>query len=366
MTSVQEPLIAALLAPEGVAALSPRAWNDLLWEARANGLLARLGVQLIDRGLIDSIPAKARAQVRAACIAAESSQTAVRFEINRLLRALGKQDTPVILLKGAAYMMAGLRPARGRLIGDVDLMVPREQINSVEQTLVAKGWVPADLDEYDQRYYRQWTHEIPPLQNPERETPLDIHHTIVPLTSRVRPNADALLAASVPLADPRLRVLGPADMVLHSAVHLFNDEVGKPLRDLFDLHDLLCHFGVRDGFWDDLVFRARLHGLGRSLYYMLRHTRRMLGTSVPLEAVRAADADAPGWFLNTVMDWLFLHRFLPEPLVKPRTGAGFAQWLYYVRSHWLRMPPLLLARHLTIKAVRRIRERTKRKPEEVV
>ena len=84
------------------------------------------------------------------------------------------------------------------------------------------------------------TYPQPPMASPPpRETPLDIHHTIAPLTSRVGPNAEALLAASIPLSDPRLRILGPADMVLHSAVHLLNDEVGKPLRDLLDLHDLL-------------------------------------------------------------------------------------------------------------------------------
>ena len=360
MKGEREPLLAALLDPAGTAALSPRVWNDLLLRARGNGLLARLGVQLVDRGLHERIPAKARAQMRAACIAAESSQTAVRFEINRLLRALGKQDTPVILLKGAAYMMAGLPPARGRLIGDLDLMVPRERINSVEQTLVAKGWVPADMDDYDQHYYREWAHEIPPLQHPERETALDIHHTIVPLTSRVRPDADALLAASVPLADHRLRVLGPPDMVLHSAVHLFNDEVGRPLRDLFDLHDLLCHFGTRDDFWMELIDRARLHGLERPCYYMLRYTKRILRTPIAPHCQNAAAAWAPSPMLLGLMDWIFEQRFMPESPETPRRGAAFARWLYYVRTHWLRMPPLLLVRHLTIKAARRVRERWRR------
>jgi hypothetical protein len=32
--------------------------------------------------------------------------------------------------------------------------------------------------------------------------------------------------------------------------------------------------------------------------------------------------------------------------------AGAALLALYVRGHWLRMPPLLLARHLTIKALR--------------
>ena len=101
-------------------------------------------------------------------------------------------------MKGSAYVMASLPPARGRYVGDVDLMVPRERIDEVEQRLLERGWQASELDDYDQRYYRESTHEIPPLQHPERDTPLDIHHTIVPLTSRARPDAQALLDAGVP------------------------------------------------------------------------------------------------------------------------------------------------------------------------
>jgi len=288
----------------------------------------------------------------------------VRFEVNRVLRALQGMDVPVILMKGSAYVLADLPVARGRFVGDLDMMVPRKRIEDVERRLVERGWKAADLDEYDQRYYREWTHEIPPLQHPDRDTPLDVHHTIVPLTSRLRPDAAALLAASVPLADPRLRILGPADMVLHSGVHLFNDEVSGPLRDLFDLHDLLSDFGSRPGFWDELLARSHLHGLQRPLYYVLRYTERHLGTPIPQEVRQAAAAGAPGPLLNKLMDWIFDRRFRPQSPEEPRTGIVVAAWLHYLRAHWLRMPPRLLVRHLTVKAIRGIRESLSRKPDD--
>jgi Uncharacterised nucleotidyltransferase len=360
---VRETFLAVLRDPPGALALDLRGWNEFLVLARRSGLLAHFGTQLVDRGLLERIPPKALEHLRAAFIKVESSQTAVRFECNRVLRALGTRSTPLILLKGAAYLMAGLPPSRGRFVGDLDLMVARDKIDELERLLVEKGWAPAEMNEYDQRYYREWTHEIPPLLHPERETPLDIHHTIAPLTSKVTPDARALVAASLPLGDPRLRVLAPADMVLHSAVHLFNDEVGKPLRDLVDLHDLLSHFGMRDRFWNELIDRARLHGLGRPLHYALRYTQRLFDTKIPPDAIRSAAAWAPPSPIRPLMDWIFEQRFLPEMPGEPRRGAAFARWLYYVRAHWLRMPPLILARHLAIKAGRRVRERWQRKPE---
>jgi hypothetical protein len=362
--AAQERLAAALLDPPAVLALGERDWNDLLFQARVCVVLARLGVELDERGLLERIPPKAQDQIGAARISAESSRTAVRFEINRVVRALASLDVPIVLLKGAAYMMAGLPPARGRFVGDLDLMVPRDRIDEVERTLVTAGWAPADLDEYDERYYREWAHEIPPLLHPQRETPLDIHHSIAPLTSRVTPDAGALIASSVPLADSRLRVLAPADMVLHSTVHLFNDEVGKPLRDLFDLHDLLCHFGTREAFWNELLDRARLHGLGRPLYYMLRCTRGLLGSPVPAGIVEAAEVWAPAGPVRAVMDRLFARYFAPEPPERPLRAAALARGLLYLRAHWLRMPPAMLGRHLVVKATRRARERLAQAPRE--
>jgi len=41
-----------------------------------------------------------------------------------------------------------------------------------------------------------------------------------------------------------------------------------------------------------------------------------------------------------------MHPALNEPL------TGLARWLIYARAHWLRMPPMLLVRHLGRKAIR--------------
>src|SRR6476469_4270169 len=91
-------------------------------------------------------------------------------------------------------------------------------------------------DPYDQRYYRTWMHELPPMQHVKRGSVIDVHHTIVPPTSGTRLNAAALFDAATPLpeASPFL-VLAPPDMVIHSATHLFNNEdMAHGLRDLTD------------------------------------------------------------------------------------------------------------------------------------
>ena len=149
-------------------------------------------------------------------------------------------------------------------------------------------------------------------------------------------------------------MLAPADMVLHSAAHLFQDgDFQGGLRDLLDLDGLLRHFAAGDaGFWENLSARASQLGLDRPLFYALRFTSRLLGTPVPGGSCGAATGRPPAPVL-ALMDRLVTLALVPEDPERRRRGAGLARWLLYVRSHWLRVPPLLLARHLLRKGLRR-------------
>jgi len=367
-------LLGALKAPADLPALSLPDWDLLLRVARRARLLGRIEADLAAAGLLGAIPERAGNHLRAARNVVAHRHTLTTWEVDRILWALEGVDVRLTLLKGIAYVMAGLPPARGRLFADVDLMVPEARIDEVEKTLLARGWFRKPLDPYDERYYRVWSHEIPPLRHRERETEIDIHHTILPRTSRLKPDPALLFAAARPLpalaarsgaspdpllpADPRLQVLAPADMVLHSLVHLFlegDPQDGLRLRDLVDAHDLLRHFGAEPDFWGSLVPRARELGLTRPLYYGLRYARRLLGADVPHAVRAAAKKAAPPAPVRALMDRLVPLALFPEHPDFPRRRAARARLLIYVRSHWLRMPPLLLARHLGYKAWLRVR-----------
>ena len=367
-------LLGALKAPGDLPALPLADWDLLLRVARRARLLGRIEADLAAADLLGAIPERAGNHLRAARNVVAHRHTLTTWEVDRILWGLEGVDVRPVLLKGVAYVMAGLPPARGRLFADVDLMVPEARIEEVEKTLLGRGWFRKALDPYDERYYRVWSHEIPPLRHRERETEIDIHHTILPRTSRLKPDPALLFAAARPLpalaarsgaspdpllpADPRLQVLAPADMVLHSLVHLVlegDPQDGLRLRDLVDAHDLLRHFGAEPDFWGSLVPRARELGLTRPLYYGLRYARRLLGADVPHAVRAAAKKAAPPAPVRALMDRLVPLALFPEHPDFPRRRAARARLLIYVRSHWLRMPPLLLARHLGYKAWLRVR-----------
>lgn len=345
-------LLRALREPAAMAVFGERDWDLLLRQAGAAKLGATLGLLAEEHGVLAAVPARARRRLGWERAVWERHLGAVRFELRQVQRALAATGLPLILLKGTAYAAAGLPAASGRLFSDIDILVPKERLADVESALMLHGWAGTHHDEYDQRYYREWMHELPPLQHMRRSSVIDVHHAILPETAAVRPDPARLRAAARPIPGmDGVFTLAPCDMVLHSAAHLFSEgEYHHGLRDLFDLHRLLCHFGAQAGFWAALPARAQELQLARPLFYALRYCTRLLGTPVPAAVLAQSRAGSPGTALLALMDALFGRALLPPHPSCADAFDGATRAALYIRGNWLRMPPLMLSRHLFHKA----------------
>ena len=311
-------LVARLLA-DPTHARDVTDWTAVICAARAERLLASLALRLDLRALPEPV-----ARIFDAAVAdAEVGRTQALWEAEMARRALAPLGVQVVLLKGTAFVAAGRTAGQGRLIGDLDILVPRDRLDDVEVALLAAGWEWVKPDPYDDAYYRQWMHELPPLIHRDRDRMIDVHHTILPLTARPKPDVAALIAGSVALENG-LRVLSPNDMIVHAAAHLLADgELEGGLRNLWDIRCLLDEFG--DG---TLAEHAEQHRLRREVERAVQLSTKIF-SSQPLSSVVAARILArDGWGRPT------------SPLLR---------FAFYIRSHWLRMPPLMLARHLWTK-----------------
>ena len=342
--------------PEAIASLTLTEWDLLIRQGRAADLLGRIAADCDTGSGFADIPVQPRWHIESASNLAKRQLRELEWEVEQIRVALSSSGFSLVLLKGAAYAMSGIAVAKGRLVSDVDIIVRREDLAGVESALMRRGWVSAAKSEYDQRYYRTWMHEIPPMKHFQRGTVIDVHHAILPLTAKFRPSPEKLLAAAQPLAhDARIKVLAPIDMLLHSATHLFHEgELEKGLRGLVDIDSLLAEFGGQEQFWTALVPRAVELELSRPLFYALRYASIMLGTAVPVSVSRSL-ADTSGGrqsgFMLLLMDSLFLRALRPPHVSAADRFTPVARWLLYMRGHWLRMPPWLLIRHLVRKLV---------------
>ncbi len=322
-------LVAALRDPASVAALDGPRWTALISVARGEVLLGTLAFRVAGQPLPDPVAALLLAQRQASAV----QQIQALWEAECARAALAPLGITPILLKGTAYAAAGLRAAEGRQIGDLDILVPRDRLAEVERALLGAGWRWLKPDPYDDAYYRQWMHELPPLIHGEREKMIDVHHTILPLTHRRTPDAAAMLADAVRLPSGHA-VLSPEDRIVHCAAHLLADgELDGGLRNLWDLHCLLGTVGD----WDALTARAAHHQLLPEVACGARLARALFGTAIPPRLDRRHRQDK--WFRQRLLardDW-------------GRPTRRFVRAVFFVRSHALRMPPVLLARHLWTK-----------------
>ncbi len=322
-------LVTLLRDPGQAARVPPEQWSAIISVARAEALLGTLAELLADQPLPDAIAALL-ADVRGATRAA---QVQAMWEAEMCMRALAPIGVAPILLKGTAYLAAGLPCAAGRQIGDLDILVPRDRLDDVEAALIAAGWEWLKSDTYDQAYYRDHMHELPPMAHRERDRMIDVHHTILPLTHRKRPDAAALIDRAIGLPGG-LRVLAPEDRIIHCAAHLLADgDLAGGLRNLWDLHCLM-----RDAAdWPAILARAQHHGLSAEVARGARLASAIFGLAIPKQLDRWDRQDK--WYQMRMLardDW-------------GRETQPLIRLIFYVRSHWLRMPPIMLARHLFIK-----------------
>jgi hypothetical protein len=344
-----EMLCSIMRAPVDHMPLDAGEWTGIIAIARAEQLIGTLAHRLA--GI--KVPEKVAAILADARTNAEYHRRSALWEAGCAARALMGYQGKVVLLKGTAYVAAGLEAGEGRHIGDLDIMVARDDLPQVEAALLAAGWEWVKEDAYDDAYYRDHMHELPPLIHKERDRMIDVHHTILPLTAKPKPDAAGMLAGAIPLLNSSfegegLCVLAPTDMIIHSAAHLFADgDLAGGLRNLWDIHCLLSLMldEVMDDnepphpiwVWDEvrsrLLSRAQHHGLRHAVERAMRLEEHLYG----------GNSGA-----LTLTDRLFIRRLTARDHWG-RPTRKFIRLIFYIRSHWLRMPPLMLARHLWTK-----------------
>ncbi len=342
----------ALLNPRMVPTLDLAQWDRLIQQARSTGLLGRLAALLREQDLLEQVPAQVRWHLDSAYTLYRAHSEDILLEVEHITSALRVANIRPVLLKGAAYLAADDRARMGRLFSDVDIFVPREQLNVAEEFLGWQGWQLEPLSGYDERYYRQWMHELPPMVHRTRGIALDVHHSLLPLTSRIHFDHSAFRDRITASRLPGVDTLAAEDRILHSAAHLLLEgEFDHAFRDLSDLHLLIeQHTASEPGFWNTLTDRAGQLGLARVLYYALRYLDRIFFLEVPEESQHEMERSAPGPVTRRMMDGLFQRALVPEGMGGGTIDTSLAKSLLYLRSHYLKMPLPLLVRHLGHKA----------------
>ncbi len=330
-------LISLLQSPHSALGVTDEQWSDIVVAARKNQMLGQLAARLQQAGVLDSVPPSVRRHLNLDLLTALRRSESALWEVASMRRAVNA-TIPLVFIKGCAYALTADHNAAGRRFSDIDVMVNHQALGKVESALISVGWKPSHVDDYDAAYYRNWMHEVPPMEHVRRNTVVDLHHAINPPVSRFFINPDKLFECLVEVK-PGIFVLSPNDRIIHCALHLLQEgEPKKLLRDLYDLY---------------LLVNQHLPTASDIRYLAQRACELGVETLVMTALAAATEIFVPHRAAFASHNRLLRVCVVHAALGQNTKSLGPQRWLCHwagiavlAHSHWMKMPLRMLVPHL--------------------
>jgi hypothetical protein len=341
----------AFATPKLVNNYSSEQWEGLVRILRGADLLASFFYLLQRSDLIKQVPLFALKHLESARVYADRQAHQVRHEAETLDTLMSTSNVKPIFLKGAAYVLRDNINHFGRVMSDIDILVKSEELETVEALLKKNSWATNVLDDYDQQYYRNWAHELPPYRHVYRGTTLDVHFTLLPPISGIEIDKCILFSEVQAVAGNKL-VLSPNLLVLHCIIHLFfNEDFSKSFRDILDIHLLVEQLEASEGL-EKIRMLAVQMGFYKELYYALSIRDEIFHTN----CLQDNKFHCPSIPLITrfFIQYVVYRSVMPSHDLIFSYWNNFARFIMYIRGHFLKMPLRILIPHMLVKTKRLI------------
>lgn len=290
-------------------------WRILIEESDRHGVTPLLYFR-VKTSSGSHVPTGVIEELRNAYLRSTAANARRYRQLSTILTALKDESIPVIVLKGAHLGevvyggMIGLRT-----MGDVDLLLRREDLPRSRHRLLDIGGCPSD----------------------ERALNLDIHWNIGDVdlfgnrglaVAQFNIDVDGIWERARPavIGGVQTLVLSPEDLLIHLCIHLSYDHLflDAGLRGLCDLRQTIRHYHGRME-WDGVQRRSEEWGMRNAVFLSLLLAKTLLGADVPDRVVESMtpdqwDAEAGDWALRQVFDGghsslspFFWHMLSPAP-----------------------------------------------------
>ena len=334
--------------------LTEKDWEILIRQAKSVNLGSTLADKVLKKGV--NLPEKAVLHLKSEQILTSRQIEATQYEFEKLKHVFLASAVKAVLLKGAAYIALNFEFAKHRKLSDIDILVDKLAINETERELIFYGWVPHQVDDYDQAYYREWMHEIPPMKHRKRSSIVDLHHNIFPPISGVSPDASLLLDQSVFIKEVGFWRLCNEDMFIHSAVHFFlQSETQNGLRDLHDMKQLFNIFSDEDkDFPHRLLMRAKQLNMAESVILALHYMGKIFNVRYSGKFENEISYVKPRLLSLWWLDFIYENILIPNHSSCETWRFNLAKYLVFWRGHIKKMPLKILIHHLFKKSFKRL------------
>ncbi len=282
---------AGAAAAARVGDLPPQAWDEMLELALRHGVASLLHRALQSNGALGRLPHPVRARLEEERRAAALDNLRNYGQFRRVARALRERGIPVIALKGLHLAELVYRDISLRPMSDLDILVPRSQLEQTVATLrgldygFAEDLSGAAIAMLDIKCNIGLAHR-------DVDVWLEVHWSLDEPPGRYTAVLEAVWRNAIParLGDADALVMSPEFLLLHVCAHLAcNHAFAFSLHALCDIAEIVRQHPAID--WTVVVDHGRRHGWGRGVGAALRLASDHLGAAVPADALAALGAD---------------------------------------------------------------------------
>jgi hypothetical protein len=200
-------------------------------------------------------------------------------ELKKLLRLFQEHDIKVIVLKGAYLAQAVYDNIGLRIMGDIDLLVQKDNLLRVEQDMLALGYEPVDCNRVITQENIHFRYTLP-----RNGLNVEIHWALVASNLPFQIVTEVLWSRAQPviLAEVPALTLSPMDLLLHLCLHTAKHIYDLRLRMFCDVGEVIQHFNAEID-WQEVGTRAEQWGITHAVYVILRLAQELLDVTVPAD-----------------------------------------------------------------------------------
>jgi hypothetical protein len=286
-------------------------WERLFDEANKNAVLPAVSLALQHWSEM-TLPSEVSDFLSAVTTLNLERNDRISRETESVAALLNQIGIEPVLLKGTAYLVLGVfaSPAERYLV-DVDLLIPKEHVDTAAALLITNGFVRDDTDRFG-----RFRHHHPPLRRPGSIS-VEIHHTLgIGPSGSILP-AQEVFARATRCSFGTSQVMVPCPehlaihLILHSQLlHSYNERIWPPLRALYDLLKLRNRFADSID-WASVSRRFRRFGHFGTLVLHLLDAQHALALDPPID-IGTSGMTRLRWYRRSLLRrWIALRYFDP-------------------------------------------------------
>lgn len=257
--------------------VSPIEYENIIMQARYQGVAPLLYHRYISSGI--DMPQQLVSSFRKAYLANVARNMRLYHILESLLQLCDDHQIPVIVLKGAFLAEAIYGNIGLREMADIDLLVKLDDLQRIDQLLIAWGYQPVDHHRVISRDNRcfDYIHRT-------NGTLVEIHWSLAIAKRLFNIDIDGLWmrAQKTSISSKPAMSLCTEDLLLHLCLHTAQHASMMSIYMLCDIGEIIRRVNSRVD-WQALASRAHQWGICRSVYTILHLSRELLQVEVPKE-----------------------------------------------------------------------------------